>query len=79
MRNSARVAAVKVRGVSISVSAPNGSAAAATTPFEMSLLFACRIGTKAYPPDFNNPGKASQLLFHFGVGRAGRYVPPSNR
>jgi hypothetical protein len=46
---------------------------------EMSLLSPVEFGTKGRPPDFKNSGKLPPLLFHFGVRRAGRYVPPSNR
>jgi hypothetical protein len=45
----------------------------------MSLLFTLDFQKRSAAPDFKNPGKASPLLFHFGVRRAGRYVPPSNR
>jgi hypothetical protein len=62
MRNSAPVAAVNARGISISVSAPNGSTAAATTPLAMSLLFACRFGTKGRPPQFKIFDKPLALL-----------------
>jgi hypothetical protein len=43
-----------------------------------SFLFV-RFSENSAHPDFKNPGKASPLLFHFGVRRAGRYIPSPDR
>jgi hypothetical protein len=45
----------------------------------MSLPSPIEFGTKGHPPHFEFSVKTPPLLFHFGVRRAGRYVPPSNR
>jgi hypothetical protein len=46
---------------------------------EMSLLAPAELERKGYSPAFKNPGKASPLLFHFGVRSAGALRPSINR